>query len=142
MTSAGTKERIDGHSFAGCGRLAGGVAPPSGSALRGRRPCSLAACAAPARPSAPPAVVVRCRIERRCDLAQRVTHDAAASAAPSGTVHLYTSVTQNTIDAVVTAYEAVHPEVTVDVFRAPTGELAARIAAEQRAGRSAATSSG
>ena len=44
-------------------------------------------------------------------------------------------MTQNTIDAVVAAYEAVHPEVSVDVFRAPTGELAGRIAAEQRAGK-------
>ncbi len=54
---------------------------------------------------------------------------------PSGTIRLYTSVTQATVDAVVAGYSAAHPGVTVDVFRAPTGELAARIAAEQRDGR-------
>lgn len=54
---------------------------------------------------------------------------------PSGTIRLYTSVTQATVDAVVAAYQAVHPGVTVEVFRAPTGELAARIAAELRDGR-------
>ncbi len=60
---------------------------------------------------------------------------ATPSPPPSGTVRLYTSVTQNTVDAVVAAYGAAHPEVTVEVFRAPTGELAARIAAELRDGR-------
>ena len=59
----------------------------------------------------------------------------ASGADPTGTIRLYTSVTQNTVDAVVAAYKAAHPAVTVEVFRAPTGELAARIAAEQREGR-------
>lgn len=54
---------------------------------------------------------------------------------PTGTIRLYTSVTQNTVDAVVAAYKAAHPAVTVEVFRAPTGELAGRIAAELREGR-------
>jgi iron(III) transport system substrate-binding protein len=54
---------------------------------------------------------------------------------PSGTIRLYTSVTQATVDAVVAGYTAAHPGVTVDVFRAPTGELAARIATELRDGR-------
>lgn len=54
---------------------------------------------------------------------------------PSGTIRLYTSVTQGTVDAVVAGYATAHPGVTVEVFRAPTGELAARIAAEQRDGR-------
>ena len=53
----------------------------------------------------------------------------------SGTIRLYTSVTQGTVDAVVAVYKAAHPAVTVEVFRAPTGELAGRIAAEQREGR-------
>jgi iron(III) transport system substrate-binding protein len=43
-------------------------------------------------------------------------------------------VTQATVDAVVTAYETAHPDVTVDLFRAPTGELNARLAAERREG--------
>ncbi len=54
--------------------------------------------------------------------------------APSGTITLYSTVTQATVEAVVAAYQAAHPDVTVDLFRAPTGEVTARIAAEQRAG--------
>lgn len=63
----------------------------------------------------------------------------AASAQPSpapieGAVTLYTSVTQDTIDAVLAAFAEQHPDVPVEVFRAPTGELDARIAAELRSG--------
>ncbi len=50
------------------------------------------------------------------------------------TVRIYTSVTQDTVDAVVAGFAATQPGVTAEVFRAPTGELAARIAAEQRSG--------
>lgn len=57
---------------------------------------------------------------------------------PTGTLRLYTSVTQDTIDAVLAAYADVAPDVTVEVFRAPTGELDARIAAERREGEIAA----
>ena len=53
---------------------------------------------------------------------------------PSGQVTLYTSVTQDTVDAVLGAYRARQPGVTVKVFRAPTGQLNARIAADRRAG--------
>lgn len=53
---------------------------------------------------------------------------------PVGTVTLYTTVTAATVEAVVAAYQAAAPGVTVEVFRAPTGEVAARIAAEQRDG--------
>ena len=55
-----------------------------------------------------------------------------------GTVRLYTSVTQDTVDAVVAAYRIANPAVSVEVFRAPTGQLDARMAAEQRQGRIAA----
>jgi iron(III) transport system substrate-binding protein len=66
---------------------------------------------------------------------------AACSAAPpgggsaSGTVRLYTSVTQDTVDAVEEAFAREHPGIELEVFRAPTGELNARIAAERREGR-------
>ena len=93
----------------------------------------LAACAAPAASSAPTAVVTAPSASAATSPSCGTHH--RRSGAPSGTVHLYASVTQNTIDVVVAAYEAVHPEVSVDVFRAPTGELAGRIAAEQRAGK-------
>lgn len=59
---------------------------------------------------------------------------APSARAPSGTIHLYTSVTQDTVDAVLAAYRTAEPNVTVDVFRAPTGQLDARIASEQRSG--------
>ena len=60
---------------------------------------------------------------------------SGTSAQPSGTITLYTSVTQGTVAAVVKGFEAAHPGLKVDVFRAPTGELAARIATEVRDGR-------
>ncbi len=56
------------------------------------------------------------------------------STAPSGTLTLYTSVTQDTVDAVLAAYAVAYPDVSIDVFRAPTGELDARIAAERASG--------
>jgi iron(III) transport system substrate-binding protein len=61
---------------------------------------------------------------------------AGASVAGSAprTVRLYTSVTQATVDAVVAGFTAAHPGSRVEVFRAPTGQLNARIAAERRAG--------
>lgn len=49
-----------------------------------------------------------------------------------GSIVLYTSVTQETVDVVVAGFEAAHPGTTVEVFRAPTGELNARIAADRR----------
>lgn len=52
----------------------------------------------------------------------------------SNTLTLYTSVTQNTVDAVAAGFKAAHPGVTVNVFRATTGQLNARIAADKRAG--------
>ena len=54
----------------------------------------------------------------------------AATLPNGGTLTLYTSVTQGTVDAVVAGFAAAHPGVTVDVFRAPTAEVAARIATE------------
>ncbi len=47
---------------------------------------------------------------------------------------VYTSLTQDTVDAVVAEFEAANPGVEVTVFRAPTGELNARIAADLRSG--------
>ena len=60
--------------------------------------------------------------------------EPAAGGAPSGTVTLYTSYNQPEVDALLAAYDKVEPKVTVEVFRAPTGQLSARIAAEQRSG--------
>jgi len=53
---------------------------------------------------------------------------------PSGTLRLYTSVSQEPIDAVLAGFAEGAPDVDVELFRAPTGELNARLAAEQREG--------
>jgi iron(III) transport system substrate-binding protein len=64
----------------------------------------------------------------------------SSSSAPSGrassqsTLTVYTSVTQNTVDAVIAGFKTAHPGTTVNVFRATTGQLNARIAADQRSG--------
>jgi iron(III) transport system substrate-binding protein len=47
---------------------------------------------------------------------------------------MYSTVTQATIEAIVAAYQAENPGVVFDLFRAPTGEVSARIAAEERDG--------
>ena len=47
---------------------------------------------------------------------------------------MYTSVTQNTVTAVLSGFEKLHPGVKVSVFRATTGQLNARIAADQHSG--------
>ena len=52
----------------------------------------------------------------------------------AGVLRVYTTVTQDTVDAVVAAFEAAHDGVEVEVFRAPTGEFNARVAAERREG--------
>jgi iron(III) transport system substrate-binding protein len=68
-------------------------------------------------------------------LAQAEASLPPSPAAPmDGTVTLYTSVTQDTIDAVLAAFAEQRPGIPVEVFRAPTGELDARIAAETRSG--------
>jgi iron(III) transport system substrate-binding protein len=51
------------------------------------------------------------------------------------TIRLYSTITQETIDAVVDAFTDAAPQVDVEVIRAPTGELTARIATEERQGR-------
>jgi iron(III) transport system substrate-binding protein len=60
----------------------------------------------------------------------------ACAPAPTGTtrLRLYTSVTQDTVDAVLAVVAAQRPDLELEVFRAPTGELDARIAAERRSG--------
>ena len=57
-----------------------------------------------------------------------------AASNPAETLRLYTTVTEATVNAVVEEFKTDHPEVTIEIFRAPTGEVAARIAAEMREG--------
>ncbi len=65
--------------------------------------------------------------------------EASPSIEPvTASLTLYTSVTEDTVDAVLAALAETHPELQVEVFRAPTGELDARIASELRSGGLAA----
>jgi iron(III) transport system substrate-binding protein len=58
----------------------------------------------------------------------------AGTASGGGTVRLYTSYSQPEVDALLEAFAAQEPDVEVEVFRAPTGQLNARVAAEARSG--------
>ena len=49
-------------------------------------------------------------------------------------ITLYTSVTQNTVTAVLDGFAKLDPDVKVNVFRATTGQLNARIAADEHSG--------
>lgn len=70
------------------------------------------------------------------------TADADATAAPEAgtealaeaTITVYTSEPQEKIDAIVAAFNEDQPDVTVEVFRAGTGDLTARIEAERTTG--------
>ena len=58
----------------------------------------------------------------------------AADVLEAATLNLYTSEPQEKIDEIVAAFAAHQPNVSVEVFRAGTGDLTARIAAEEKAG--------
>lgn len=61
--------------------------------------------------------------------------NASGRAAPASTrLTLYTCVTDATQKAVVAGFTRSHPGVTVQVFRAPTGQLNARVAGDVRSG--------
>ncbi|RJT88688.1 extracellular solute-binding protein [Cryobacterium melibiosiphilum] len=68
-----------------------------------------------------------------CSAATDTTDDASATT-EAATITLYTSEPQAKIDAVVAAFNVIEPGVTVDVFRAGTGDLTARIEAELTSG--------
>jgi iron(III) transport system substrate-binding protein len=59
---------------------------------------------------------------------------SSAHGGQSNNLTLYTCVTDTIEQAVIKAYKQKHPGVGVDVFRAPTGQLNARVAADVRAG--------
>jgi len=63
---------------------------------------------------------------------------SACAGGNSQALTIYTSVTQVTVDVVVAGFEQANPDVDVEVFRAPTGEVAARIETERRNGKLAA----
>ncbi len=93
--------------------------------------CSGGASPAPSATAAPPASPAA---SSSSSASPPTSASPTPLASPSGSITMYTSVTQATVDAVVAAYRTAHPDVTVDVFRAPTAEMAARIAADLRSG--------
>jgi iron(III) transport system substrate-binding protein len=50
------------------------------------------------------------------------------------TITLYTSEPQEKADELVAAFNEIHPEITVEVFRAGTGDLTTRVATERESG--------
>jgi iron(III) transport system substrate-binding protein len=63
---------------------------------------------------------------------------AACSSAPTAaqrqSITLYTCVSDTTIQPILEKFHAAHPDSEVKLFRAPTGELNARVASDVRAG--------
>jgi iron(III) transport system substrate-binding protein len=59
---------------------------------------------------------------------------STAASSTASRLTLYTCVSDSTIQPVITAFEKSEPGSTVDLFRAPTGQLNARVAADTRAG--------
>jgi iron(III) transport system substrate-binding protein len=59
---------------------------------------------------------------------------SAADSGSSGKLTLYTCVSDEAIQPVIRAFEQAQAGSTVDLFRAPTGELNARVAADARSG--------
>ncbi|HKC29819.1 MAG TPA: extracellular solute-binding protein [Jatrophihabitans sp.] len=58
----------------------------------------------------------------------------SSTSAASPALTLYTCASANVEQAVVTAFRATHPGTAVKVFRAPTGQLNARVSADTRSG--------
>ena len=66
--------------------------------------------------------------------AEPTASGTAGAPAEATTITLYTSEPQEKIDEVIAAFTAERPEITVEVFRAGTGDLTARIESERAAG--------
>jgi iron(III) transport system substrate-binding protein len=60
--------------------------------------------------------------------------EGAAAPAPTGKVTLYTSVPQDIVDRLQTDFKAKFPGATLEVFRAGSSEVEAKLAAEKQAG--------
>lgn len=58
----------------------------------------------------------------------------SSDASGSDTITLYTCVSDTTIQPVIEQFEAANPGTSVELYRAPTGDLNARIAGEVRSG--------
>lgn len=70
-----------------------------------------------------------------CSEPAEPTSDAASSESASGTLTVYTSEPQAKIDALNAEFMAENPDIDVQVYRAGTGDLNARIASERETGK-------
>ena len=68
------------------------------------------------------------------DTAQETTNADEATTAAEGSLTLYTSEPEEKVDQVTAAFNEEYPEVDVQVYRAGTGDLKARIEAEKASG--------
>jgi iron(III) transport system substrate-binding protein len=60
--------------------------------------------------------------------------DSESADADSGSITLYTCASDTTVGPVIDAFEEDHPGAEVELFRAPTGDLNARVAGDVRSG--------
>lgn len=67
-------------------------------------------------------------------LAASLASCSTGGSTSSNSLTIYTSATEDVEQAVIHAFTKAHPGTKVDVFRAPTAQLNARIAADQRTG--------
>ena len=87
----------------------------------------------PRRPGSLVPVAVVLTLLAACGGADAGT-DAGADAGEAETLTLYTCLSDESIQPVIAAFEDGAPDTQVDLFRAPTGELNARVAADVRSG--------
>ncbi|MFQ3646940.1 MAG: ABC transporter substrate-binding protein [Anaerolineae bacterium] len=57
-----------------------------------------------------------------------------AQSTPSGTITLYTSESESDVNTLITRFNEIYPDITVNVFRSGSGEVVARLQAEREAG--------
>jgi iron(III) transport system substrate-binding protein len=63
-----------------------------------------------------------------------VTGCSQSRASGSESITLYTCVNDTTVQPVISAFKAAHPGTEIQLFRAPTGQLNARVASDVRSG--------
>jgi len=68
------------------------------------------------------------------DATESADPSSSSSTDISGTITLYTCVSDTTIQPVIEAFETANPDATVDLYRAPTADLNARVAGDVRSG--------
>jgi len=88
----------------------------------------------PVRTGAMLALALATAVTAACSSSSTSVHVGSSASTAPYAITLYTSVTQNTVDAVVAGFKKEHPGANVSVYRATTGDLNARIAADQRTG--------